>query len=308
MVDADLDGRKDLLVGEAEGNIRLYLNVNTDAEPSFDQGTLLESGPPGSKTAIDVGQRTTPVVVDWDADGRRDIVVGSKDGLVRLFINTGTDADWLFEGGETVLDSGADLVVPTLRASPHVEDLDGDGRKDLLLGNTAGQILLYINEGTDSAPVLGGYVSIESYGSAIDLDGDLRSRPFVCDWNEDGLKDLLVGYGDGLVRIFPGSSGLADCDCVTPVAVRMIPAWPNPFNPVTTVGFELESSGYAAMRVYDASGRLVRTLASGIFGTGLHEISWNGTGESGNTLSSGVYFCRFESGDFSDTQKLVLIR
>ena len=44
VVDADLDGRKDLLVGEAEGNIRLYLNVNTDSEPSFDAGTLLEAG------------------------------------------------------------------------------------------------------------------------------------------------------------------------------------------------------------------------------------------------------------------------
>ncbi len=308
MVDADLDGRKDLLVGEAEGNIRLYLNVNTDADPAFDGGTLLEVGPAGSKTIIDVGQRTTPVVVDWDNDGRRDIIVGDKDGLVRLYRNAGTDASWDFESEEMILNSGVNLVVPAVRSSPHVEDLDGDGMKDLLLGNTAGQILTYFNTGTDAAPVFHGYSAVESDGSAIDLAGDLRSRPFVCDWNDDGIMDLLVGYGDGLVRLYIGMDDLTNGECVTPVAVRLLPAWPNPFNPVTTIGFELDMAGPASLRIYDASGRLVKTLTNGIFAAGLHEMVWNGTGDAGQSVSSGVYFCRFESGTFRQTQKLVLLR
>ena len=308
MVDADLDGRKDLLVGEAEGNIRLYLNINIDDDPSFDGGTLLTVGPAGSKTVIDVGQRTTPVVVDWDNDGRRDIIVGAWDGLVRLYRNTGTDASWDFESEEIILDGGIDLVVPAVRSSPHVEDLDGDGTKDLLTGNTAGQILTYFNNGTDAAPVFNGYTAVESDGSAIDLAGDLRSRPFVCDWNDDGIMDLLIGYGDGLVRLYIGMSDLTECVCEAPVSVRFLPAWPNPFNPVTTIGFELDMTGPVSLRIYDATGRLVKTLANGIFETGLHEKVWNGTGDYGQRVSSGLYFARFESGQFRQTQKIVLLR
>lgn len=308
MVDADLDGRKDLLVGEAEGNIRLYLNINTDADPSFDAGTLLEVGPAGSKAAIDVGQRTTPVVVDWDNDGRRDIIAGAKDGLMRLFRNTGTDAAWEFESEELIFDSGVNMVAPSFRSSPHIEDLDGDGAKDLLVGNTDGQILIYFNTGTDAAPVFNGSASVESDGSAIDLIYDLRARPFVCDWNDDGIRDLLVGYGDGLVRLYLGQDDLTECVCETPTNVRVLPAWPNPFNPVTTIGFELDITGPASLRIYDASGRLVKTLASGIFQVGLHEKVWNGTGDAGQSVSSGVYFCRFESGQFRQTQKIVLLR
>ena len=308
VVDADLDGRKDLLVGEAEGNIRLYLNINTDADPEFDGGTLLEAGPAGFKTVIDVGQRTTPNVVDWDNDGRRDIVVGEKNGLVMFYRNTGTDAAWDFEAAEIILNGGINLVVPALRASPHVEDLDGDGAKDLLTGNTAGQIVTYFNTGTDAAPVFNGYTPVESDGSAIDLAGDQRSRPFVCDWNDDGIRDLLVGYGDGLVRIYLGMDDLTECVCETPVSVRLLKAWPNPFNPVTTIGFEIDITGPVSLRIYDASGRLVKTLANGIFTTGLHEMVWNGTGDYGQRISSGVYFCRFESGTLRQTQKLILLR
>jgi hypothetical protein len=308
VVDADLDGRKDLLVGEAEGNIRLYLNINTDADPSFDGGTLLDAGPAGSKTVIDVGQRTTPNVVDWDNDGRRDIIVGEKGGKVLFYRNTGTDSAWDLEAAVTILDGGADLIVPALRSSPHVEDYDGDGAKDLLLGNTAGQILTYFNTGTDAAPLFNGYTQVESDGSAIDLPGDMRARPFVCDWNDDGIRDLLIGYGDGLVRLYIGIDDLTECVCETPTSVRLLPAWPNPFNPVTTIGFELDSVGPANLRIYDASGRLVRTLAHGIFEAGLHEKVWNGTGDQGQRVSSGVYFCRFEAGGFSRTQKLVLLR
>jgi hypothetical protein len=257
---------------------------------------------------IDVGQRTTPVVVDWDNDGRRDIIVGAKDGLMRLFRNTGTDAAWEFESEELILDGGVNMVAPSFRSSPHVEDLDGDGAKDLLVGNTDGQILIYFNTGADAAPVFNGYTAVESDGSAIDLPFDLRSRPFVCDWNDDGINDLLVGYGDGLVRLYPGMEDLTGCVCETPVSVRVLPAWPNPFNPVTTIGFELDLAGPASLRIYDPAGRLVKTLANGIFQAGPHEKVWNGTGDAGQPVSSGVYFCRFESGQFRQTQKIILLR
>jgi hypothetical protein len=83
--------------------------------------------------------------------------------------------------------------------------LDGDGNKDLLTGDTEGQVLFYSNTGTDDAPVFSGYAPVVSDGVPIDLDGGPRSRPFVCDWNGDSFPDILVGAGDGYVRLYQGA-------------------------------------------------------------------------------------------------------
>ncbi|MHC4622636.1 MAG: FG-GAP repeat domain-containing protein [Planctomycetota bacterium] len=204
VVDWDEDGRKDLVTGTLEGTVELYLNVNTDAEPAFDGGTLLDVGAPGAEMPIDIGARACPTVVDWDNDGKKDLVVGALDGKIHIFLNEGTDAapDFLIE--TVASENGSDLVVLSSRSSPVIMDLDGDGNKDLLTGNTNGQLLLYSNVGTDAAPLFLGYVLVESDGAAIDLADWPRSRPFVCDWTGDGYLDVLVGSGDGMVHLYEG--------------------------------------------------------------------------------------------------------
>ena len=94
------------------------------------------------------------------------------------------------------------MFVPGGRSAPSVVDLDGDGKKDLLSGNTYGELYFYSNVGTDAAPNFSGWELATSEGTVIDIDlpwdDRVRSRPFVCDWNDDGLLDVLVGAGDGL--------------------------------------------------------------------------------------------------------------
>jgi WD40 repeat protein len=205
VVDWDGDGRKDLVTGTLEGTIELYLNVNTDAEPAFDGGTLLQVGPPGAEGTISVGARACPTVVDWDNDGLKDLAVGALDGKIHIFLNEGTDIapDFLIE---TLAKNsgGSDLVVFSSRSSPVIMDLDGDGNKDLLTGNTNGQLLLYSNVGTDAAPLFAGYSFVQSDGVPIDLADWPRSRPFVCDWTADGNLDVLIGVGDGMVHLYQG--------------------------------------------------------------------------------------------------------
>ena len=62
------DDKKDLLVGLTNGRVKLYTNVGTDAAPAFDGGVLLRVGPAGSKTPLDVGDRATVAVTDWNND------------------------------------------------------------------------------------------------------------------------------------------------------------------------------------------------------------------------------------------------
>jgi hypothetical protein len=200
----DADERKDLLVGVADGRIKLFLNTNTDDQPEFDGGDFLEVGEPGLKVDINVGARTCSVVADWNSDGRKDLVVGEREGKIHVFLNEGTDTEPDFRSELLAQANGADLVVPSARSSPDVLDLDDDGRKDLLTGNTNGELVFYSNTGSEQAPSFSDYVYVEADGVPIDLPGTPRSRPFVCDWNDDGERDVLIGAGDGYVRLYLG--------------------------------------------------------------------------------------------------------
>jgi len=213
----DADDRKDLLIGRSDGTIQIFLNIASDNAPSFDGGSFLQVGPASDKVNIDVGSRATPTVVDWDNDGKKDLVVGAIDGRIRVFINEGTDGAPDFATVAFVQADAADLVASTGRSSPVVADTDADDDKDLLTGNTEGQLLLYANSGSDAAPAFAGFSLVEADGLAIDLPGLARSRPCACDWTFDGLQDVLIGGGDGKIYLYQGVTGgpppVTECSC-----------------------------------------------------------------------------------------------
>jgi len=216
----DQDDRKDLLVGQADGTVKIFTNIGTDKKPTFDGGTELLAGDPG--TFIDVGTRATPTTVDWDNDGGKDLVAGALDGKIHIFLNCGggfVHPHFYFSpaSGDIAWENNADLIVPSLRSSPELIDLDGDGRIDLFTGNTEGQLLFYRNVGTDAEPSFSGYSLVESNGVPIDFPGLPRSRPSVCYWTGDGhfgpidgYPDVLIGAGDGKVHLYRGIPKLGD--------------------------------------------------------------------------------------------------
>ncbi len=89
---------------------------------------------------------------------------------------------------------------------------------------------------------------------------------------------------------------------------RLLAASPNPFNPATTIEFMLAVPGNASLRVYDVSGRLIRSLVNGRLPAGMHEVMWNGRDENGAMAASGVYFYRLSAGEIVQTRKMVLLR
>jgi parallel beta-helix repeat protein len=83
---------------------------------------------------------------------------------------------------------------------------------------------------------------------------------------------------------------------------------PNPFNPITTVHYDLSARGKVHLNVYDVSGTLVRVLVNEIKPAGSHEIVWDGRDQRGSQTASGVYFVRLTSGREVSTKKMVLLK
>jgi hypothetical protein len=206
VADWDGDGRQDLVVGLAGGEIQVFLNAGSDMAPVFGGSTPVMVGEPGAKAAINLGARATIAVTDWNEDGHVDLVAGALDGQVRVYLNQAASGAPDFRTTLLVSDGSAALDDASGRSSVAVIDLNGDGRKDLVLGNTAGEMRFFANVGTNAAPAFDGVVAIPAGGAAIDLAGTPRSRPFVGDFNADGIPDLLVGSEDGLIRLYRASA------------------------------------------------------------------------------------------------------
>ena len=95
-----------------------------------------------------------------------------------------------------------------------------------------------------------------------------------------------------------------------PVHAKLLlsPCHPNPFLERTSLSFNMPQEGRAVVRIYDVSGRLVRTVDDSFREAGPHEVRWNGRNRSGDAVASGVYFVRLEAAGDSKTRKVVLLR
>ena len=79
--------------------------------------------------------------------------------------------------------------------------------------------------------------------------------------------------------------------------------YPSPFTPTTSISFSIPEQSQTSLKVYDIKGNLISTLLNQTMNVGHHQIEWNG-----ENLSSGTYFIRINSGEFSDVKKVVLVK
>ena len=109
---------------------------------------------------------------------------------------------------------------------------------------------------------------------------------------------------------FFGDFSDMDCDPQMPGGADDLPvefslddAWPNPFNPATTLRFSLPELVRTDLVVYNLTGRKVATLVDEVLPRGVHEVTFDGS-----SLASGVYFCTLHAGTYTETRKVVLVK
>lgn len=84
--------------------------------------------------------------------------------------------------------------------------------------------------------------------------------------------------------------------------------YPNPFNPTTQIEFSIPEAGNVTLKIYNSVGQLVKTLVNGNISEGYHQVTWDATDNSGNKLSSGVYFYRITARTFTQINKMMLLK
>lgn len=93
-----------------------------------------------------------------------------------------------------------------------------------------------------------------------------------------------------------------------PSSFRLAQSRPNPFNPVTTIEYDLPSAEQVVLRVYDILGREVRTLINAYQAAGYYEIVWDGRNQRGRAVGSGVYLYTLTAGEFARSRKMTLLK
>ncbi|MGD1047960.1 MAG: FlgD immunoglobulin-like domain containing protein, partial [Candidatus Krumholzibacteriaceae bacterium] len=94
----------------------------------------------------------------------------------------------------------------------------------------------------------------------------------------------------------------------TPAAYNLAQNFPNPFNPSTTIKYDMKERGLVRIKIYDVAGELVRTVVDGVKDAGAYSIAWDGRNNTGAGVASGIYFYMMETKDFSRTRKMVMLR
>ncbi len=129
-------------------------------------------------------------------------------------------------------------------------------------------------------------------------------------WAEDGFPFVKSGVSDGSAFQPWVPAGVPDPfdqidtgSTLLPTDYAVLGAYPNPFNPTTTLSYALPEAGKVQLQVFDVNGRLVQTLVDGQREAGVHEVTFDAS-----NLASGVYIYRLQAGDFNASGKLVLMK
>lgn len=195
--DFDGDGDLDLFCGEFRDRFTYFENIGSAAEPLYAPSRPVMSVA-GNRLHIDL-EMATPVVYDWNGDGRADVLCGDEDGRIAYFENSGNFEEK--KAGEKTFktplfaeavyfEQEADLLEAGSLCSPFVVDWDGDGAEDVICGNAAGYILFFKNL------------------SASGVEDPVWARPVPLTVL---VGDKIDTYG-GFIPVEPGTPGTPRCD------------------------------------------------------------------------------------------------
>ena len=174
---------------------------------------------------------------------------------------------------------------------------------DQMLNNIPGDmpVVVYDWAGQHSSAVVAylNMLGYQAYSLKFGANALFHSQLTAHSWGPWAMNDFPLVAGSD-----PTAVPEAD-----PSLVTFLGNYPNPFNPSTTISYRLAETVVVSLRVYDLSGRLVRTLVQGEGQSqGTHEFVWGGRNDSGQSMASGTYVYRLDAGGYTVSRRLMLLK
>ena len=244
-----------------------------------------------------------------EAAGKVVPMMAGLNADARLYLDAGADLPRI--GEEVVIDvSVADFV----ELQAYGLNVQYDGEKLEFVRAMAENNLL--GEGEVAAPRVStktdGDVAIAAYGDEMVSEGDLGLSLVFRTKTE--IENTFVEVTASEVR--DGNFAVNGIALPAPVQIQTRPEafalannYPNPFNPATTIKYALPEASNVTLEIYNVVGQVVRTLVADHQNAGRYVVQWDATNESGNSLSSGIYFYRLQAGgEFLEVKKMLLLK
>ncbi len=326
--DYDNDTYLDLYVANASGAANtLYRNLGN--------GTFAEVT---GAVVSDVNTGACPAWADYDNDSDLDLFLSVANGPNKLYRNEGGGAFSDVSAAAGLDDAGVSIGASW-------GDYDGDGQMDLFVANFGQADRLYKNaagqgnhwlhldlKGTVSNRsaigarvrlLAGGVLQVREVSGGSGMHSQDSQRVAFGLGAETMISYVEVYWPSGLVTQFGSNTpvdqrltlledgGMSEVGATParPLAHALHPAVPNPFNPTTTLAFDLPAASSVRLRVFDLAGRLVRTLVEGTrLEAGTHRVLWDGRDERGAAVSAGVYLYHLDAGAFAQTRRAVMVK
>jgi hypothetical protein len=326
--DINDDGNIDVLVGSDDNNSsKFYLNTGNNV---FVQNTEFFAG-------VTFPRGSSPALCDVDNDGDYDLFIGRAfGGTVDFYENTGNNKTpvWTLN---TELMAG---IRAKQNAHPSFADLDGDGRKDLILGEYDGTFTFYKNLFAEVVPVeLSSFTAERRGGKAIltwTTVTETNNQGFEIQRSNDKVFFTTIGFKKGngttteeqyysftddqvisgiiFYRLrqvdYDGTSKVSEVIEVSsniPVEYTLEQNYPNPFNPSTVISFNIPEDGHVELRVFDVTGSEVALLVNEYKIAGEYKLQFNIRQQNLN-LPSGVYMYQLKAGDRLFTKKMMMLK
>jgi hypothetical protein len=190
---------------------------------------------------------------------------------------------------------------------------------ELVESAAAEQDLLKVNGGETplflSHPEKPGQVMVANAivgGSPVAGEGQVATLTFrvLREFEEDARFEIAKGLVFDAENLSNPAVTLASMNVQsTPVDFALVQNFPNPFNPETTIKYNLAEGANVNLRIYNVVGQVVRTLVAESQSAGRYSVRWNGTDDRGAPVSSGIYFYQLSAGtQFQDVKKLMLLK
>ncbi|MCA9742611.1 MAG: T9SS type A sorting domain-containing protein [Deferribacteres bacterium] len=258
----------------------------------------LQNANSGQPTPIEITGSSFPqsgyvnsIAID-PTNANRIVVVFSNYNVQSLFYTSSGGDTWQPIGGNLEENNNGSGAGPSVR---WVTILPFGGTTTYFAGTSTGLYSTSQLQGMSTVWELEGATSIGN--TVVEM---VKSRP------TDG-KVVAGTHGRG---IFSSdiTTGTAESGSEIPADFAMHPNYPNPFNPSTTISFNLPRTSAVMVKIYDSVGREVRTLVNASLPAGTHRQLWDGRADNGERAASGMYLVRMQAGDFVASRKIMLTK